>query len=519
LGKREAFGPLENNEQQFEIYNSEDLFTKLKDMPVLHLDLSGIDVFDPVTGIADELRNNFEENKFDVPDDIEEEFRRKRSVVRMINLTVRYFARHSPSGQIIILIDEYDSPITKAIAENLTDQANISLAKKNRDVLRAFFSPLKALGSMIHLLFMTGVTKFSYTNLFSSMNDLDDMSTDTSLHALTGYTLDEVRNTYPNAYEELERKYGANLDERIINEYNGYKFCTDATEGLLNPWDLNQLLKKHQFENYWAARGRSMHLWTLFDPTVHSILEIIEPQGVVNKFTQPVDLSELIKPSTQTMQKLFYETGYLTIKDNKLTVPNNSVRETLISDLSARLELDDNNDITIKMKEALIEENMKKLFEQLGRLIKSFPHPMFRTIQGEKHVGKIEAVYAAALYVSMLHLKRYFPHLTFLAEGSTLDGTLDLFIKLKRSMHIIEYKVVQDKSKKGLSAFKNQALAQMKQKNYANHHLILQSRSDLKLHLTVFVFDIEDSRFGIAETIVADDSISEVHIEECSLEE
>lgn len=56
LGKREAFGPLENNEQQFEIYNSEDLFSKLKNMPVLHLDFSAVDVNDPVLGITRELR-------------------------------------------------------------------------------------------------------------------------------------------------------------------------------------------------------------------------------------------------------------------------------------------------------------------------------------------------------------------------------------------------------------------------------------------------------------------------------
>lgn len=166
-----------------------------------------------------------------------------------------------------------------------------------------------------------------------------------------------------------------------------------------------------------------------------------------------------------------------------------------------------------------MEEDMDKLFQQLARLIKSFPHPMFRSIQGEKHVGKIEAVYAVALYASLLHLKRYFPHLIFLAEGSTVDETLDLLIKLKHSMHVIEYKVVQDKSKKGLNSFIKHAFAQMKNKNYANHHMILQSRSDLKLYFTVFVFDVEDSKFGRAETIVEDGIAVSPQIEEYTLEE
>lgn len=245
LGKREAFGPLKNNEQQFEIYNSEDLF--MNKMPVLHLDFSMLAIHDPVVGIVDRFRRSFKENNFQVPEDIEEEFDKRSNVVRMLTLTVEYFAQQSPSGTVIVLIDEYDSPITKAVAEDLKNQENISLAKNNRKLLRSFFSPLKGLGSMIHLLFITGVSKFSYTNLFSSMNDLRDISTNLQLHTLTGYTLEEVKNTYPHAYEKLAQTYGDGLDERIINEYNGFKFSRDASEGLLNPWDLNSILLESKF--------------------------------------------------------------------------------------------------------------------------------------------------------------------------------------------------------------------------------------------------------------------------------
>ena len=86
-------------------------------------------------------------------------------------------------------------------------------------------------------------------------------------------------------------------------------------------------------------------------------------------------------------------------------------------------------------------------------------------------------------------------------------------------MHIIEYKVVQDRKKKGVESFVKQAFKQMKEKNYANHHLVLQSRSNLKLYLNAFVFDVEHKNFGKVQGILADDSVVEPRVDEFTFEE
>jgi hypothetical protein len=438
--------------------------------------------------------------------DIPPEFYQFNYIDEIVRFTIKYLAKKSESGEIIILIDEYDSPITRALGDELKGEANIELAKKNRDFLRSFFTPFKPLTNLIHLLFITGVSKFSYTNLFSSMNDLTDISSMIEFHSMIGYTLEEVKQTYTEEYSELQKMYGNELDERIIKEYNGYRFNTKAKEGILNPWDINNLLFRKEFESYWALRGRSKYLWTLFDPVEHNIGELLKPNDKYQVVSRPIDLDELINPRTETLQKLLCETGYLTIRDNQLTIPNESVKRLLLEDLSERLnfKLTDDPIIVKEMREALVNEDMKKLFECIGKVINTLPYTAFKNIVGPKHPGKIECVYTAALFVSLLHLKKYIPELFYLNELATSTGSIDIFVRLKRSCHIIEFKVVKDQERKGVNSFLKEALQQMKDRDYANNQVVLQHGSNLDLYLNAFIYDFEGKVGGVCQSIPAD---------------
>ena len=66
LGNREVFGPMENNSQQFHIYNCVDLFEQMKKTALLHLDLSDCDVYDPLD-IANQLKEVFKMNNLKIP--------------------------------------------------------------------------------------------------------------------------------------------------------------------------------------------------------------------------------------------------------------------------------------------------------------------------------------------------------------------------------------------------------------------------------------------------------------------
>jgi len=87
--------------------------------------------------------------------------------------------------QVVVLIDEYD----KAILDNI---ANTEVAKKCRDILREFYTVLKAQDANIRFILLTGVSKFSKVSVFSGLNNLSDISLDGEYADLCGYTQEEL---------------------------------------------------------------------------------------------------------------------------------------------------------------------------------------------------------------------------------------------------------------------------------------------------------------------------------------
>jgi hypothetical protein len=86
-------------------------------------------------------------------------------------------------GQVVILIDEYDKPLT-----DFLQKEDLPRAYENRDTLRDFYGVVKDLDDEIEFFFMTGVSKFSQVNLFSQLNNLTDISLSPRYATLTGYT-------------------------------------------------------------------------------------------------------------------------------------------------------------------------------------------------------------------------------------------------------------------------------------------------------------------------------------------
>jgi hypothetical protein len=64
--------------------------------------------------------------------------------------------------------------------------------------MRGFYSTLKESEAFLHCTFLTGVSKFSRMGVFSSLNNINDISLDPEYADLMGYTHDEpVKNFGP----------------------------------------------------------------------------------------------------------------------------------------------------------------------------------------------------------------------------------------------------------------------------------------------------------------------------------
>ena len=82
--------------------------------------------------------------------------------------------------QVVILIDEYDKPIL--------DNIETEMAGEAREVLRVFYSAIKASDQYIRFAMLTGVSKFSKLSLFSGLNNLNDITLNGNYATITGYT-------------------------------------------------------------------------------------------------------------------------------------------------------------------------------------------------------------------------------------------------------------------------------------------------------------------------------------------
>ena len=68
-------------------------------------------------------------------------------------------------------VDEYDAPLLDVVHE----EKNLPAL---RNVMRNFYSPLKACDPYLRYVFLTGITKFSQLSIFSELNNIKNISMD-----------------------------------------------------------------------------------------------------------------------------------------------------------------------------------------------------------------------------------------------------------------------------------------------------------------------------------------------------
>ena len=150
---------------------------------------------------------------------------------------------------IAILIDEYDKPIIDYLHD-------FPKADANREILKSFYSVLKGSEDYIHLLLITGVSKFSQVSIFSDLNHLEDISMNDNYSTITGFTSEEVNFYFGERIKEIAEEHKKPLKEialKVKQNYNGYSW--DGMYYLYNPFSLLSFLKSGMLNNYWFETG------------------------------------------------------------------------------------------------------------------------------------------------------------------------------------------------------------------------------------------------------------------------
>ena len=87
--------------------------------------------------------------------------------------------------QVVVIIDEYDAPLLEVL--HTSQQLD-----EMRKVMQEFYQPLKACEAMIKFCFITGITKFSQLSIFSTLNNLTNITMDSRFATICGITETEL---------------------------------------------------------------------------------------------------------------------------------------------------------------------------------------------------------------------------------------------------------------------------------------------------------------------------------------
>ena len=93
--------------------------------------------------------------------------------------------------QVVVIIDEYDAPLLDLLHED-------EQLKDLREVMQEFYQRLKKQEPKIKFCFITGITKFSQLSIFSTINNLTNVTMLPQFSAICGITEQEVKTTIPN---------------------------------------------------------------------------------------------------------------------------------------------------------------------------------------------------------------------------------------------------------------------------------------------------------------------------------
>ena len=222
--------------------------------------------------------------------------------------------------QVVILIDEYDAPLHEVLHE---DSLNAM-----RKVMQEFYQPLKASEAMIKFCFITGITKFSQLSIFSTINNLKNITMLPQFSAICGITEHEVRTELADGIRTMAAKYGCSEDEmfdRLKLRYDGYHFSEDS-EDIYNPYSLLNAFTDRKLANYWFESGTPTFLIHQMQHFHTDIMSLDRMNVFASEFDQPTEAMPSALP-------LLYQSGYLTIKgyDEEtetytLAIPNQEVR-------------------------------------------------------------------------------------------------------------------------------------------------------------------------------------------------
>ena len=358
------------------------------------------------------------------------------------NLT-RYLYKYYDRKKVVVLIDEYDTPIIQSYQEKYY--------KKLISFFKRFYGDVMKDNEYLQFGIMTGILRIAKEGIFSGLNNLK-VNTIFSEKYSEYYGLTEEEVLEAVKYYDMEYEM-----QDIRKWYDGYQF---GKSEVYNPWSIINFLNERELKAYWiGVSGNSMinDLLSKGDRHIVENLEKLFNEEIIYKAVR--DYTEY-KFDSSDIWELFLYSGYLTIAGEKqgeeypLRLPNKEIQsffrkifiEKFIGNYDKFLHIIRN------LKDGKIEEFAEGLEEEILSSLSYFD------------TGRDEKYYKIFLIGIFITLSNDYIRLS---ERETGTGRADLILEPKNKenpAYIFEFKVAEDE--KELENYAVEGFYQIKKKQY-----------------------------------------------------
>jgi len=421
------------------------LETEWEAYPVIHVDLSVAKVETTVEGLRKVLfrllnpyKNEYGEGAYeDTPGGL------------FSGLIHRAYEK--TGKQVAVIIDEYDAP--------LLDKLHIpETLDAFRNVMQEFYVQLKANEAFIRFCFITGITKFSQLSIFSTINNLTNISMDAKYAAICGITEEELVAQMAPDMAMLAEEYECapeEMHDKLKKQYDGYRF-SEVSPDIYNPFSLLKCFNQQKIANYWFDSATPTFLIRQMQHFRTDITSMDRIEVDASSFDCPPEAMTTALP-------LLYQTGYVTIKDYDrdtdtyvLAIPNKEVRVGIIRGLIPTYIGLDGGDVNISFAKkfwlSLRRADIDTAMQEMKAFLAGIPYVEgFR--EKLKEVKNYEGFYEYTFWLIFNMLNVYAR-----TQVKCAGGRIDFVVEMPDTTWVFELKV---------NGTAQEALNQINSKNYA----------------------------------------------------
>ena len=209
-----------------------------------------------------------------------------------------YFMHKYYDKKVIILLDEYDTPMQEAYVHGYWDEFTA--------FIRSMFNSVFKTNPYLERAVMTGITRVSKESIFSDLNNLAVVTTTSDRYSTAfGFTQEEV-------FKSLDDMGLGERREDVKRWYDGFVF--GEHRDIYNPWSITNFLKEKKLRPYWAStssNGLVSRLIQTAPPDIKQMMEdLISGREIIVNFDEQIVFSQLGK-NKNAIWSLLMASGYL----------------------------------------------------------------------------------------------------------------------------------------------------------------------------------------------------------------